>query len=122
MNYQDCIYCFFTKTILVKFTVIISISIIGVGAGKFLGVRRILPNYPKLSRNVFVPLLPTDFLPQRTRIPVFGVTPRKVLIVFFCERWVLQILALPAEGLFALIGQSRNPHCGDCLTLLRFNF
>ena len=53
----------------------------------FGGVKDFCPNFPKLVRKCFVRLLPTNFLPQSTWIPVVGVTPKKVLIVFFCKRW-----------------------------------
>jgi len=41
-------------------------GVIGVGAGKFWGAKDFCPNFPKLSRKVFMRLLPTNFLPQRT--------------------------------------------------------
>ena len=47
-------------------------------AGKFLGVQKdFCPYFPKLARNVFVCLLFTNFLPQRTWRPIFGVTCKK---------------------------------------------
>ena len=53
----------------------------------FWGAKDFCPNLPKLARKVFMWLLPTDFLPQRSWRPCFGVTSKKGLHVFFCKCW-----------------------------------
>ena len=53
----------------------------------FGGAKDYCPNFPKLAQKFFVRLLLTNFLPETTSRPVFDVTPKKVLIVFFCKRW-----------------------------------
>jgi len=45
---------------------------------------RISPNLPE---KVFVQLLPTNFLQQRSIRSVFGLTSRTGLHVFFCKPW-----------------------------------
>jgi len=59
--------------------------IVGVGAGKFLGCEGFLPEFPQIPRNVFVQLLPSNFVPERSR--PLGVTSNKSLHVFFCKAW-----------------------------------
>ena len=62
--------------------------ILGVGAGNFLVVRRIFSRIsPNLPEKVFVQLLPTNFLPQRSLRPFFGVTSKTVLHVFLYKTW-----------------------------------
>ena len=59
----------------------------GVGAGKFLGERRIFAQIsPNLPKKFSLHLLPTNFLPQRTWIPVIGVTSKKGLNCIFLQK------------------------------------
>ena len=56
------------------------IRTIGVGASKFLGVRRIFAQiFPKLPEK-FWATLPANFFPQRSWRPFFGWPPRKVFV------------------------------------------
>ena len=56
--------------------------IIGVVAAKFLECEGFFPEFPQIPRKVFVQLLPTNFLPERSR-PLFGVTSKKVFMCFW---------------------------------------
>jgi len=61
---------------------------IGVGASKFLGVRRIFAQmFPNLPEKLFFNLCPTNLLSQRMWRPVLGVTSKKGIHSFFCKRW-----------------------------------
>jgi len=62
------------------------LSIICVRAGKFVGCEGFLPEFPQIPRKVIVQLLPTNFLQDISR-PLFGVTSKKDLHVFFCKSW-----------------------------------
>jgi len=54
----------------------------------FGGAKDFCPNFPKPARKIFVRLLPTNFLPQRSQKNYFDVTsPKKSVRVFFCKRW-----------------------------------
>ena len=62
-------------------------STIGVGAGKFLGVRKIFARiFPNLPERFWATLL-TNFFPKDHEDLFFGMTSKKGLHVFFCKRW-----------------------------------
>jgi len=73
--------------------------IIGVGAGKFLGVRRIFLKYPQTRPKSFCAIFAHKFSPTKIMKMFSGVTSKKSLNVFFCkplvpffevkERWLL---------------------------------
>ena len=46
------------------------------------------PNFPKHARKVFVRVLLTNFIPQRSWKPFLLWPPKKDLRVFFCKLWV----------------------------------
>jgi len=55
------------------------------GASKFFGdAKDFCPNFPKLARKIVLQLLPTNFLPQRSWRPIFGVTSKKMVFICFC--------------------------------------
>ena len=78
--------------------------IIGLGAGKFLVLRR---TFSRISLNFpekfFVQLLPTNSLPQRSLF--VGVTSKKGLHVFLCKHWepLFEIKQCPAPFIFTQI-------------------
>jgi len=78
----------FAQFLFINFWISVSRFIaIGVGVGKFMGVKRIFARiFPNLPEKYFVRLLPANFLPQRWWRPYFGVPP-KTGLVFFCKRW-----------------------------------
>jgi len=55
----------------------------------FGGAKNFGPNFTKLAQKVVVRLLPTNFLPQKSWRPFFGVTSKKGLPLFFYKRWAL---------------------------------
>ena len=80
LNEHQALFLFSTLYVQAKFEMQ---QHVGVGASKFLGVRRLFarisPNLPES----YCATSPTNFLPQRSRRPLFGVTSKKRSSVAF---------------------------------------
>jgi len=62
------------------------VSTIGVGSGKFFGVRRILPEFSQTCPKRFGRLC-LQFFSLKDHEDLFGMISKKGFRVFFCKRW-----------------------------------